>query len=322
MPICFWHADGQVTEANDAYLALTGFSRAALAAGMLRWDERTAPEHRDRDAQALAEAAEHGAWAPHEKDYVRRDGRRVPVLCGGTILPGHDDRGVAFVIDLTERKRAEERLRELTAQLLRTQDEERRRIARELHDVTAQDLFALTILLAQLAQPAFGLGGPALDLVAEARALGDKTLRELRTQSYLLHPPLLDEVGLSAALAWLVDGFARRSGLAVDLAVDASLGRLPEAVELALYRVAQEGLGNVHRHAGSATARVALARAGDAATLRVEDRGRGLAGTPEGVGIAGMRERLAPLGGHLAIASSERGTVVTATVPIPPDAAP
>jgi two-component system, NarL family, sensor kinase len=247
---------------------------------------------------------------------VRHDGRRVPVLCGGAILPGHADRGVAFVIDLSERKRAEALLRELSARLFQTQDEERRRIARELHDVTAQDLFAQSLLLARLAAAAAGLAAAARADLAEARALGEHVLQALRTQSYLLHPPLLDELGLATALEWLVDGFAQRSGIAVALAADAAVGRLPAAVELALYRVAQEGLGNVLRHAGSATARVALAREGDTAILRVEDRGRGLAGTPEGVGIAGMRERLVPLGGRLAIASSERGTVITATIPL------
>jgi PAS domain S-box-containing protein len=329
MPICFWRADGRVTEANDAYLALTGFSRAALAAGALRWDERTAPEHRDRDAQALAEAAARGAWAPHEKDYVRRDGRRVPVLCGGAILPGHADRGVAFVIDLTERKRAEALLRELTARLLQAQDEERRRIARELHDVTAQDLFAQSLLLRHLAQPGARLDRRGRETVTAARALGEQALRDLRTQTYLLHPPLLDELGLAIALEWLVDGFARRSGIAVELAVDEAVGRLPEAIELALYRVAQEGLGNVHRHAGSAMARVALSRKGDAVILRVEDHGHGLPRTgggddtpaPTGVGLAGMRERLRPLGGHLALASSDRGTTLTAVVPLPHEAA-
>ena len=289
---------------NDAYLALTGFSRAELAAGALRWDELTAPEHRDRDERALAEAAERGAWAPHEKDYLRRDGWRVTVLCGGTILPGHVNRGVAFAIDLTERKRAEALLRELSARLFQTQDEERRRIARELHDVTAQDLFAQSLLLARL-DAAADPDAARADL-AEARALGARALGQVRTQSYLLHPPLLEELGLATALEWLVNGFARRSGIAVELAADAAVGRLPAAVELALYRVAQEGLGEVHRHAGSATARVALARDGDTAILRVEDRGRGLAGAPEGVGIAGMRERLVPLGGHLALASTPR----------------
>jgi PAS domain S-box-containing protein len=322
MPICFWRADGQVTAANDALLALTGFDRDELAAGLLRWDELTAPEHRDRDQRAFAEVMERGACTPYEKDLVLRDGRRVAVLNGGTMLPGHVDGGVAFVIDLTERKRAEELLHELTSQLLRTQDEERRRIARELHDVTAQDLFAQSLLLARLAAGVVGLDAAARADLAEARALGERALGELRTQSYLLHPPLLDELGLATALEWLVDGFAQRSGIAVELAADAAVGRLPAAVELTLYRVAQEGLGNVYRHAGSATARVTLARDRDTATLRVEDRGRGLAGAPEGVGIAGMRERLVPLGGHLALASSERGTVITATVPIPPDAAP
>ena len=324
VPICFWHADGQISEANQAYLTLTGFSRKELAAGLLRWDELTAPEHRDRDRLALAEAQARGSWTPHEKDYVWRDGRRVTVLCGGTILPGQHDNGVAYAIDLTERKRSEATLQELSARLLRAQDEERRRIARELHDVTTQDLFALSMVLGQIAQPAFGLDRPALDLVAEARALGDKTLRELRTQSYLLHPPLLDEVGLSAALEWYVEGFARRSGVAVDLAVDASLGRLPEAVELALFRVAQEGLGNIHRHAGSATARITLGRDQRGVMLRVQDHGHGLLSAVEGedmlrslgVGIPGMRERLRQLGGLLEIASSEQGTVVTAFVPV------
>jgi PAS domain S-box-containing protein len=303
--------EGRILFANRAAAELLGYAREELV-GRSAADLLVATP---AEVAALGDALRDGAVLLVRRALRRKDGTLVPVEINARML--EDGRVLALARDIGERERAEAQRAELGARLLRAQEEERRRIARELHDVTAQDLFAQSLLLSRLAQPGARLDRRGRATLAEARALGERALRDLRTQAYLLHPPLLDELGLAAALEWLVEGFARRSGIAVELAVDEAVGRLPGAVELALFRVAQEGLGNVHRHAGSATARVALARDRDSVTLRVEDRGRGLAGTPEGVGIAGMRERLAPLGGHLALASSEQGTTLTAVVPLP-----
>jgi two-component system, NarL family, sensor kinase len=216
----------------------------------------------------------------------------------------------------------------MTARLLSLQDEERRRIARELHDQTAQTLFALTMDLDRLR----GLLGsePAEEaerLLAESQALGEQALREIRTLSYVLHPPLLDQAGLACAVRWFADGFATRSGIALDLVEVQDVGRLPTEVETALFRVVQESLVNVQRHSGSATAGIGLTRDPDGVTLRVRDDGAGIPAksateasdefAPVGVGIPGMRQRLRQLGGDLAVASDPRGTLVTARVPVP-----
>jgi two-component system NarL family sensor kinase len=162
--------------------------------------------------------------------------------------------------------------------------------------------------------------------LTESIELAERSMTGVRTLSYLLHPPFLDETGLVSALRWYAEGFARRSGIAVDLDLPSSFGRLDLNVETALFRVVQEALINVHRHAGSSRASIRLCRSSDSLTLEVEDRGRGLpitvlkqlpaGGSALGVGIAGMRERLQDLGGTLEMVSSEKGTIVRAHVPL------
>jgi two-component system NarL family sensor kinase len=161
--------------------------------------------------------------------------------------------------------------------------------------------------------------------ISESVSLCEQVIKEIRTLSYLLHPPLLDEVGLASALQWYVRGFTQRSGVQVEVAVVQEIGRLPTDVEMALFRVVQESLTNIHRHSGSASANIRLTREGDQVLVQVRDRGRGmgLESSPDsedtiqtiGVGILGMRERLRQLGGRLEIESSYRGTTVTAIVP-------
>jgi PAS domain S-box-containing protein len=299
-----------------------------------RWRELLHPD----DAEGLR-AIIKPAWQarqPFEAEYrVRRsDGeyrwlanQAVPRLAPDGTFLGY----IGSAIDITEHRRAEEELHRLSARLLQLQDEERRRVARDLHDVTAQDLFALTINLARLQHLVPSTVRAVQELLADTRALGDQSLRELRTLSYVLHPPVLDEIGLASALEWYVDGFRRRSGIDVALAISGETGRLPEDVETALFRIVQEGLTNIHRHSGSGTASITLTRASDAICLRIEDQGRGLAvertaaadARPSpGVGIPGMRERVRQLGGRLEIVSNGRGTTVTATVPLKEEHAP
>ena len=227
--------------------------------------------------------------------------------------------------DITEAKQAEEALARLSARLLNLQDEERRRIARELHDSTAQNILAITMNIARLQEPLRDAPAPIGRVLSETLALAEEALREIRTISYLLHPPLLDEVGLALALRSYARGFAERSGIAVTTDIDDGGHRLPADIEIVLFRVAQEALSNVHRHSGSATAGIALHVAGEV-TLRIEDRGRGFAAsrppggdevTSMGIGLSGMRLRLRQLGGRLDIRSDGNGTLVTATVPLP-----
>jgi two-component system, NarL family, sensor kinase len=215
----------------------------------------------------------------------------------------------------------------LSGRLIRAQDDERRRIARMLHETTAQDLAALKMLLARLSRTA-GATMPDADreALSESIALAERSISGVRTLAYLLHPPFLDDTGLVSALRWYAEGFARRSGIAVDLELPSSFERLDQDVETALFRVVQEALMNVHRHAGSSRASIRLCRNGDGLTLEVEDRGRGLptivleqlptGGGALGLGVAGMRERLQDLGGTLEVASSENGTTVRAHVPL------
>jgi signal transduction histidine kinase len=229
--------------------------------------------------------------------------------------------------NVTELKRVEESLQILAARLLRLQDEERRRLARELHDVTAQNLFALTIDLEQLRQQSSNLSREARALLAESIELGEQALQEIRTLSYVLHPPLLDQAGLVAALRWYVDGFVKRSGINVEFTVPGDIGRPDSDIEIALFRVVQESLSNIHRHSGSEKASIRLERTSENISLEIRDQGRGIppksaAKKAEnirtlGVGIMGMRQRLNQLNGQLEINSDEHGTTVTAIVPLP-----
>jgi signal transduction histidine kinase len=216
-------------------------------------------------------------------------------------------------------RRSEQELRLLSSRLLDLQDAERRRIARELHDVTAQNLFAIHIALARLSEEL----SAESSVLQECMTLCEESREEIRTLSYLLHPPMLDEAGLVAALKWYIDGFSKRTGIKVRFETDPDLGRLPIDIETDLFRVVQESLANVHRHSGSRTAIVELHREDDIIVIRVQDRGQGLSRQLRqsrnlaslGVGIPGMRERLGQHRGSLEIKSGPRGTRVTARVP-------
>lgn len=226
-----------------------------------------------------------------------------------------------IVHDITERKQAEDEVRQLSGHLLRSRDEERRRIGRELHDSTAQELVAVALNLGLVQERSAGRDVTADNLVADSQAIIEQCQRELRTLAYELHPPVLDDVGLAGAVQEYADGFTQRSGVKVTLDASPELGRLPAETERALFRVVQENLGNVHRHSGSPTATIRIAREAGEVILEVADRGRGLrmrrdgTVTNAGVGLAGMRERVRQLGGRFEIESSGRGTTVRVIVP-------
>jgi signal transduction histidine kinase len=212
-------------------------------------------------------------------------------------------------------------VRELTIRLFKLQDEERRRIARELHDSTGQMLAAMKMFLDQIRQEA--KGEKISSLVAQTIAINDDMTRQLRTMSYLLHPPLLDEMGLPSALQWYAEGFAERSGIAVDLKTTSEFGRLPADMEIALFRMVQEALTNIHRHSGSTTARIRLSRTEKSVELEITDTGKGIPAQRmheenviPGVGIMGMHERMRQFGGDAEIHSSPKGTVIAATIPL------
>lgn len=213
--------------------------------------------------------------------------------------------------------------RALSARILELQDVERRRIARELHDSVGQYLVGLKINLEQLLGTRANLSPAHEKLLAETIDLAERSMLEVRTISHLLHPPLLDEVGLESAIRWYADGFAQRCALKVSLDLDPITNRLPKEVELALFRVLQESLTNVHRHAGAKSIEVILTCSTGHIVLSVIDDGRGISsevlkrfrsGRASGVGLAGMRERLAELDGTLEVERSSNGTVVRATI--------
>ena len=227
--------------------------------------------------------------------------------------------------DITQLKRAEEELRQLSGSLLRSQDEERRRIAQDLHDSTGQDLVALATMLSQLDDSLPSVQRKARQLFSECKALAEKCIRDVRTLSYVLHPPVLDRAGLADAIRDYVDGFTRRSGIQVELDLLPHLRRMEQDVELALFRVVQESLTNIQRHSGSRRAKIAIHRNSDL-TLEISDFGKGVStkqatGQEEprfhvGVGIPSMQERVKLIGGRLEIASTSHGTSVRVTIPL------
>lgn len=228
-----------------------------------------------------------------------------------------------IAVDVTARRNAEEALRKLSGRLLGIQDQERRRIARELHDSLGQYLAALKIALELLTSTPPDRSKP---LITECTDIVEKSIAETRTLSHLLHPPLLDEAGFASAATWFVTGFSQRSGIPVSLELPEDLPRLSEAVEIALFRVLQESLTNVHRHSQAKTAEIKVEVDAEEISMEVSDHGRGMPdhvlrqlrgdGTKLGVGLAGMRERIHELGGTFDVISDQNGTTVRASVPL------
>ena len=232
------------------------------------------------------------------------------------------------IVDANEALRVTETsLRQLSARLLQLQDEERRRIARDLHDITGQKIAVLSMSLDRLARlTEQRKGESAQESIKESRDIVTQIGEEIRTLSYILHPPLLDECGLASAVHWYAEGFEKRSGIKLEVVIEENLPRLPIDAETTLFRVLQESLTNVHRYSGSSIAKIDISRDGGDVRLEIVDYGQGIrAGTarakldgpaPLGVGIPGMRERLHQLGGGLSVDFGTTGTRVVATLPI------
>jgi signal transduction histidine kinase/CheY-like chemotaxis protein len=224
-----------------------------------------------------------------------------------------------------ESMKQSEDIRNLSAHILKIQDDERRRIAREFHDSAGQTLTALGLNIAELVQRAEIIAPKLAKPGKEIEGLVQQLHREIRTTSYLLHPPLLDEAGLKSALSWYAQGVAERSGIEIDLSIPDDFGRLPADIELVMFRVVQECLTNIHRHSGSKTANIQVFREGDGVCLEVRDQGKGIPpdrlievqSQGSGVGIRGMRERLVPFHGDMNIESSVAGTSFFVKIPIP-----
>ncbi len=227
--------------------------------------------------------------------------------------------------EMAERERAESQMRRLSLRLMTLQDEERRRIARDLHDTAGQTLAAMKMSIALIRKVQSAPPG-LKPLIDDLEALIDDALQDVRTTSYLLHPPLLDEAGIASAARWFVEGFARRSGIAVQCDIPDTMKRPSRACELVLFRLLQESLTNVHRHSQASAATIRLRRNGDRCELEVSDNGKGVSEEQlrrssssqgkAGVGIAGMRERVHELGGSIAIQALNPGTRIRAELPV------
>jgi len=326
--------DGRVRAANPTLARMLGYdSPEDLIASVTDIGrEIYVDQNRREDGRRILE--ERGSMSDFEAELRRRDGSTIWVSMN--LRAVRDESGTVLYFegamqDVTQRKRAEDLLREVSGRLLQTQSEERRRIARELHDSTAQSLAALALNLGLVGRSADGLGEAERRRLEESQDLAQQCCREIRTLSYLLHPPALDETDLWSAVRWYAEGFTHRSGIKVNLTMPRGVGRLPQDVETTLFRIVQESLANIHRHSRSRRARIRIARREARITLTVRDHGRGMPRPPAedragetpaaghaalGVGIAGMRERVRQLGGQFEIDSDPRGTSVRVEIPL------
>jgi PAS domain S-box-containing protein len=299
------------------------------------WTQNVHPEDFDRCLQIYV--SNFDARRPFEMQYRMRHhtgqyrwilDRGVPRYAADGTFEGY----VGGCLDIHDQKQAAEKVRvaDDMTRLMMAQDEERRRIARELHDSAGQTLTVLGLNLAQLVERAQVIAPELAEEGKEIEAVVQQLHREIRTTSYLLHPPLLDECGLASALNMYVEGLADRSHIAITLDVAPDVGRLPGDMELAIFRLVQECLTNIHRHSGSKTALIRIAREGQSIRTEVQDNGSGI--SPErlseiqahgsGVGIRGIRERIRQFHGEMKIESNGSGTSVVVNIPMPREARP
>ncbi len=316
---------GRVIEANRTAVSMFGLPDEGAAVGLAPWTlspeyqpdgQRSEDLAQERIATALREGGLTFEWVHRRADTGETFPTEVDI---SALRSGDTTLTLAVVHDVTSRKRAEHELRFLSAELMRLQDEERRRIGRDLHDSTGQSLATLELGIARLTDEAAALSAEARGELELCARLAKHCSSEIRTASYLLHPPLLDELGLLSALRWLADGLRSRSAIDIRLQLPDEMERLPPDKELALFRVAQEALTNIHRHSASPWAEIRLQAQPDSVVLEIEDAGRGIStvptdstsgGPPLGVGLAGMRERIRQLGGMFAVESTGTGTRV------------
>jgi len=320
--------DGTVSSWNTGAERITGYHSEEVVSRHFGCLYPSEDRKARRPEQALAIAAAQDTFRD-EGWRLRKDGTRFwadVVIMASRADDGYLRGFTSITRDASERKQAEESRRRFAAELLKLQDRERRQLARELHDSTAQQLTALATYLAVIGKSARSLPVPARKALDECRSLAEECHREIRTFSYLLHPPILDEIGLPDALRWYCDGFTKRSGIPVDLRISSDLGRMPQEVEGTVFRIVQESLVNVHRHSGSPTAKIRIDRNNNELIVEVRDEGHGMSKevlasgkinrANLGVGIAGMQERIRNLQGRLDIESGERGTTVRTIIPI------
>jgi PAS domain S-box-containing protein len=329
----------RIIEANKTTAAMFGTGSPRDLIGMRTWElsPATQPDGNSSKALSLERVRNSVDGSTRSFEWVHQRQDTGAPFYAAVDLSSLDADGktltLAVIHDVGQRKQMDEErervlneLHELAATLVHVQDDERRRIGRDLHDSTGQGLAALELSLTRLARIMGQTSNPAGALVEECATLARQCSTEIRTASYLLHPPLLDEIGLLSALRWLADGLRQRSGIKIDLELPETMDRLPPEHELAMFRVAQEALTNVHRHSESPSVGIRLFDEDGAVILEVDDAGRGILPSGSsgrvmeaaalGVGLAGMRERMRQLGGALSVRTGPRGTCVQATLGI------
>jgi PAS domain S-box-containing protein len=345
--------DGTVIDANRLCLDVCGY-RAEEVLGRLFWECGWWRFNKDAQHKIRAATAQVAQGTPYREELLYHWADGAERVVDFALHPIRDDQGRVLFLhptgtDITERKQTEEELRnaraelekrveertaelnkaneslrDLSARLLHLRDQEARRIARELHDSVGQLLAAINMNLGVVTRQIHKLDEAGARAVTENALLVEQISAEIRTISHLLHPPLLDEIGLGSALHWYVEGFAERSKIKIQLEIPKDLGRLPTDMETAIFRIVQECLTNIHRHSGSKTATIRIIARDRRILVLAQDSGKGI--PPEklqvsaegrrGVGFRGMIERIRYLGGHMNIHSDDKGTILTVTLPL------
>jgi len=328
-PVMIWLSgtDGLCYYFNKGWLDFTGRTLEQEAGN--GWTQNVHPDDLDRCVKTYIKNFD--GRSSFEMEYRLRHhsgqyrwifDRGVPCFTPDGTFEGY----VGGCLDIHDRKEIADKIRvaDESVRLLRVQEEERRRIAREFHDSAGQTLTVLGLSLAQLVQKVQMIAPELAKEGKEIEEVVQQLHREIRTTSYLLHPPLLDEAGVKPALSWYLQGVMERSGIAIELDIPEDFGRLPAEMELAIFRVVQECLTNIHRHAESKTARIRISREKARVRIEVRDEGKGM--SPQrlaeiqmqgsGVGIGGIRERLRRFHGELKIESNGSGTTVSAVIPL------
>lgn len=358
---------GAIHEANDAMLRMIGYSRSELERGLIRWDERTPPEWAQLDMDGAKRLVEHGSVSAFEKEFIRKDGSRFPILIGAALLENSSTDCIAFVLDISARKKAQNelaclnealearveertrtlraseqraertatvlavskrRLRALAARLETVREEERKGLAREIHDVLGQELTGLKMDAAWILRHSSARGSELEPACAERLHAMlqqlDSSIATVRSIATRLRPAVLDDLGLVAAIEWQARDFAARAGVLVDLELPAHHVSPGQARSTALFRILQELLTNIARHANARRVVVRLEQEGDALTLEVRDDGDGIADDQGqgsgGLGVLGIRERAQAFGGRLELSGGPTGgTIARVTIPLAPE---
>jgi two-component system NarL family sensor kinase len=312
----------QAEHCNPTFEQMFGYSRAEIVRA--DFDGLVASGDKLDEARQFTLSVLHGQKTHMVTRRRRKDGEWIDVeIHGVPLIVEGVLRGVyGLYIDITERTRAESSLRQLSLELMHLQEKEKRRIARELHDATSQELALLSMSVSKLQRKLPDDDRELQELVQTIKELTRQCTQKIRSASYLLHPPLLQEAGLIPAISWLAEGFAERTGIRVNVHISPKVGRLAEMTEMAIFRVVQESLSNVLRHSSSKVVDIRLSRRPGTINLSVKDRRPGgepaqanAIAHPAGIGIAGMKERLKELGGWLDVRTMTGGMVVVASIP-------